>query len=127
MRHRMGIAGMTGLGNPTPAMLNNEGKPDKKMLKEAVGLFFSKWGYCDYFVHLNGTLIGIEPAYQYEHLKVIFIAEDKENCYIENGKAWGGYGSQIVRTRKYYRDYKYRSKFTKFIDKWHPEVRRRIE
>jgi len=64
-------------------------------------------------------MIGIVPAYQYEYLKIVYIAPEKENSYIENGRAWGSYGSQIGSTLRYYKDYKKKSKFIRFVDRWH--------
>lgn len=36
-----------------------------------------------------------------------------------SGKAWGPYGSGLVIKEKYYSEYKRKSKFVKFVDKWH--------
>jgi len=118
MRHRI-INFRTGLGNPSKELMDNNGKVNKKMLFEAIDLFFSKWGGCDFSIKEDGILIGIEPAYQYEYLKVIFINTNKDYSYFEQGRAWGGYGSGIASTRKYYKDYKNKSKFIKFVDKWY--------
>jgi len=118
MRHRIGIASNTGLGNLSSELMDNRGKVNRTMLKEATTLFFSKWGGCDYSVKENGILMGIEPAYQYDYLKVIFLARDKGKSYFEQGRAWGAWGSEIASTRKYYADYKRKSKFVRFIDKW---------
>lgn len=121
----MGMAGHTGLGNPSPPLMNNEGKVSLRMLTEAMELFF-KGEPIDYQIKDDGILIGFEPAYQYEHLRVIFIAKDKAKSYIENGVAWGSYGSGIASTRKYYREFKYKSKFVKFIDKWNEAINKRL-
>lgn len=125
MRHRMGCANSTGLGNASPALLNNNGVLDsiiKKILKEAIELYFKKWEGCDYQIDQDKVLLGIEPAYQYENLKIICISKTKENSYIETGTAWEAYGSGIAKKRKYYGEYKNRSKFIKCIDKWHPKL-----
>lgn len=117
MRHRM--ASGTGLGNPSGEILNNSGTINKEMATEVIDLFFSKWGGIDYQIDDDGIKIGIEPTYQYEELKIIYIAKNKGNSYIQYGKAWGSYGSEIASTTRYYSDYKNKSKFIKFVDKWH--------
>ena len=127
MRHRMGIASLTGLGNSSKELLpNNWTEKDRNklnpMLKEAVELFFKKWGYCDLFIKENSIDFGIEPAYQFEELRIVSIKRNKEKSFIEYGKAWGLYGSEIVRNTKYYEDYKKNGKFKRFIDKWYPTI-----
>jgi len=124
MRHRMGIAGMTGLGNPLPVILQNnttkkiEGKL-KKFVDEAINLYFKRWDGCDYSINDEEILLGVEPAYQYDYLRLIALKKDKKNSYIKNGRAWGDWGSEITLTTKFYSDYKNKCKFIKFIDKWH--------
>jgi len=118
MRHRIIGNIKTGPGNPDAELMDNKGNLDKELVKGAIKLYFSKWGGFDFKIREDGTLIGIEPAYQYERLKVIFIGKKKENSYIEQGVAWGDYGSEIVSARKYYRDYKKKCKFVRFIDKF---------
>lgn len=125
MRHRIG-GWNTGLGNPSSAQLNNNVKLKKEMklmLKEAVDFYFKDWDGCDYQIEKNEITIGIEPSYQYDRLKIIRIATIKENSYIKTGRAWGSYGSEIASTIKYYNEYKYKSKFVKFIDKWHKTIK----
>ena len=124
MRHRITNLN-TGLGNPLPELLDNKGKIPpkiKEMLKKATELYFKKWGGCDYSVEETGIKFGIEPAYQYENLKIIKIEKTKENSYIQTGRAFGSYGSGIRSTRKYYGEYEKCCKFTKFIDKWHSKL-----
>ena len=124
MRRRIGGEG-TGLGNPAPHMLENNGELTnelKKCLKEAIKLYFKGWGGCDYSVKEERIEFGIEPSYQYDHLRIIALLKDKELSYQEQGRAWGAWGSQISSTRKYYKDYKYNAKFKKFVDKWHDKV-----
>jgi hypothetical protein len=109
----------TGLGNPTKELINNTGKLPDAMLEEATRLFFSKYGGCDFEVKEDCILVGIEPAYQYEHLKMICISLEKGSSYFQQGKALGDYGSNVVATSREYRSYKRNSKFTRFVDKWH--------
>jgi hypothetical protein len=121
MRHRICNIS-TGLGNPEKELLSNKGilsQPARNMLNEAINLYFKKWNGCDFSIKENKIDFGIEPAYQYEDLKIISINRQKGCSYIKIGRAFGDYGSGIRATTKYYADYKKDCKFTKFIDKWH--------
>ena len=124
----MGIASSTGLGNPSPVLLKNQltndisfNKKIKKMLSNAIKQFplMKKYNGCDFEIRNGKISFGIEPAYQYEHLELVCIQEDKNQSYQQRGYAHGAYGSDIASTMRFYKDYKYRSKFTKFVDKWH--------
>jgi hypothetical protein len=128
MRHRIGGQG-TGLGNSAPEQLDGKSTGDKKMdrlinkaAKEAYELFFKSFGYCDAQFSENEVRLGVEPAYMYENLKIISIRRNKEYSKFTTGHAWGAYGSGIVSTDRYYSDYKYKCKFTKFVDKWHDVI-----
>lgn len=133
MRHRL-VTG-TGLGNPDPCLLNNKWTENERlnttiqiMLHEAIDLWFKDVGGVDFEIQLleNKKRIavdfGIEPAYQYEKIKVFSIDTNKNSSYYMQGKAWGAYGSGIAKTTKYYNDYKYNSKFKRFVDKWSKEL-----
>lgn len=109
----------TGLGNPDKVLLDNKGTINKKFGRAAIKAYFQKWEYIDFGISENEVLVGVEPAYQYERLKLISINRNKNLSYIRQGKAWGGYGSQITASTKHYAEYKYNSKFVKFVDKWH--------
>ena len=126
MRHRIGnIGSYTGLGNPTPEILDNSGEISltiKEMLNEAINLYFQYWEGCDYQINKDEIKFGIEPAYMYEDLKIICIKKEKKCSYIKTGRAFGLYGSGIRSTTKFYEDYKYNCKFKKFIDKWYKEL-----
>lgn len=115
MRHR--IVSGTGLGNPSPEILDNNGVLYGPFVKFAMKFYFPD-GF-DFKIKDDEILIGFEPAYQYERLKIISINKDKDKSYIQNGKAWGGYGSQITKATRYYKDYKNKCKFTRFVDLWH--------
>lgn len=117
MRHRM-VSG-TGLGNPDPVLLNNKGKINKEFADAALADYFSQEEGFDFQVSKESVTIGIEPAYQYDELKIIHIDKDKSKSYLQRGKAWGPYGSQIAKNTRVYGEYKNKSKFVKFIDKWH--------
>jgi hypothetical protein len=116
MRHR--ISTLTGFGNSSPVILNNLGKFNKSAGDLALETYFPE-GF-DFTVLKDSVLIGREPAYQFEKLFVIEIARKKENSYFKRGKAFGPYGTQIVYSHKRYYEFKYRSKFVKFIDQIHP-------
>ncbi len=123
MRHRIGIAGYTELGNPDPVLLNNKGKLSKNMkamMKESMKLWKPLEYGVDYqLMPLLGIAFGREPSYQYDPLFIIYISKNKGKSYIQTGKAFDSYGSGIRSRVKLYRDYKYKSKFTRFIDRWH--------
>lgn len=125
MRHRIGIAAYTGLGNLSPEMLPNVGLSSDSRIKvfnEVLRAYFSKYGYCDYYITDEKATFGIEPAYQHDRLRIISIHKDKLFSYIQNGFAFGYYGSEIGSTTKRYSEYKKKCKFTKCIDKWHKQL-----
>jgi hypothetical protein len=117
MRHR--IVSGTGFGNPEPALLTNTGNVDKEFAEAAIKAYFEDWEGFDYDVTDDVVKVGIEPAYQYDKLKILEIHRDKSKSSIRHGKAWGAYGSKLVSTVKTYGEYKRRNKFVKFVDEWH--------
>lgn len=122
MRHRIIGNIHTGLGNPAPEILPNTGdisRIRKDFCDEAIELYFKEWGGFDYNIEPGRIVIGIEPAYMYQRQKIILIDKRKELSYIQTGYAFGAYGSGVRATKRYYEDFKYKCKFTKFIDKWH--------
>jgi hypothetical protein len=124
----MGAAAMTHLGgNNSPSLLNNVGKKTKKheaMFEDAIKTFpvlkSSEGG--DYDIRDGYVAFGYEPAYQFEDLEIICIAKDKEDSHIQTGHAFGYYGSRIRSTIKLYKDFKRKSRFTLFVDKWHSSL-----
>lgn len=118
MRHRM-VSG-TGLGNPDPVLLDNKGTINSEFAEDAIVAYFSDEEGFDFQIHPNQISIGIEPTYQGDNLKIITIHRDKLLSSIETGRAWGPYGSGIAKTKRSYDEYKTKSKFIKFVDKWHP-------
>jgi hypothetical protein len=130
MRHRIGDAASTGLGNPEPELVSGRstGNPERDTLINAAakecyeGFGFEKYGYCDAGEDGNEVRLGVEPAYQYQPLKLIIIAREKECSRFVTGRAWGAWGSDIASTTREYGDYTRRSKFVRFIDKWHPRL-----
>jgi len=126
MRHRIGIASQTGLGNPSEELLKNQWSGDvtynkiiKTMLKEGVGLYFKDIGGCDFTIHHNRIEFGIEPTYQFDKLKIISVNKEIGLSCIQTGVAFDLWGSGICASTKWYKDYKLKSKFVRFVDKWH--------
>ena len=133
MRHRIGIAAYTGLGNPNPELIRGRSGSRKRdalindASKECYELFFKghkqrgiDLGGVDAGVTAYSVRIGIEPTYMYWPLKILEICEDKELSNITTGYSWGAYGSGLRTTRRRYQDAKRRGKFVQFVDKWHP-------
>ena len=118
VRHR--IVSGTGLGNPDKELLDNKGKINIAFAEDAINKYFSAWKGLDYKINKDEILVGIEPAYQYEKLLILSICANKNKSYLRRGIAWGGYGSDIASSIKFYSGYKRKCKFTNFIDKWHP-------
>ena len=117
MRHRI-VTG-TGFGNSAPVLLDNKGTINALFALAALKEYFEHEEGFDFQINKNYVNIGREPGYQYERLKIISIHKDKDKSFIQTGKAWGPYGSQIAQSKKHYSEYKYNSKFVKFVDKWH--------
>lgn len=120
MRHR--IVSGTGFGNPEPELLKNKGSLNKRFAKAALKEYFEYWDGFDYDISEDVVKIGIEPAYQYDKLRIIEINRDKAKSSIRYGKAFGPYGSRLVGRTKLYSEYKYKSKFVKFVDEWHERL-----
>lgn len=120
MRRR--ICDLIGFGNNKPCLLDNSGELDKQLAEEALKAYFSKEGGFDFKCNKNSISIGIEPTYQGDELKLITISRNKKKSFISTGKAFGPYGSGIRKTTRHYFAYKYKSKFVKFIDKWHKHI-----
>jgi len=133
MRHRMGIAGCTGFGNPDKCLMDNQWSENEKlnaalkaMFDDAIGLYFSRYGGLDFQIELGDNAfnicMGYEPGYKYEKLNIININSNKPESAHKTGIAFGYYGSGIRSASKSYADYKKHSKFTRFIDKWYPLI-----
>lgn len=128
MRHRMSVASMTGLGNPNEPILTNNWPEDQNqrkiildMMKEAIKIFrpLEKSEYSDFNVFKDNIVIGNEPAYMYEELFLLSINRKKESSMIRTGVSFGNYGSNIVSKVLFYKDKKRKSKFVRFVDKYH--------
>jgi hypothetical protein len=106
----------TGLGGNAEVYLDNKGKLPL-VVKNSIRILFN-YG-CDYHADKDVLMFGIEPTYQYERLYIFSINKDINKSYVLRGKAWGSYGTDIVKTIKNYSDYKYKSKLVKFIKEIH--------
>lgn len=134
MKHR--VNSELCLGIPSEAILDNKWTKDVEYnclladcRKDAIDSFktLAKLGFVDFGISKDEIKLGFEPSYKYEPLFVIAInLNNKEDSYIERGKAWGYYGSNIVSKKKFYRDFKKKIKFIRFVDKWF-EVMKKIE
>ena len=133
MRHR--ISQGLGLGNPEKCKLDNNIKLKKSdfwdsfvvELQKSYPIFSDFEGF-DFHLSETGFYFGIEPTYQYDDKQVIYIDfSSKESCSIEQGRAFGPYGSQCLSKIKAYRDYKLNSKFIRFIDKWYSPLLEKLK
>lgn len=134
MRHR--LASSIGIGNPEPEiLLNNNIKLEQSEfwddfyhdLVNACYEMKDLEGF-DFQVNDDSFLVGVEPAYKYDRLCLIkFDFEDKNKSHIQTGISFGPYGSQIVSRMRLYGDYKKKSKFVKFIDKWYLLLKEKLK
>ena len=127
MQHRLIGNTITGLGGNAKTILDNSGQMTpkiKEMFNEAIEIFslMKKWECLDFEINENVIKFGIEPTYQYDKLEIVCVANHLANCYIETGIAFGVYGIGIRKKRKYYYDFKQKTKFTDFINKWQPQL-----
>ena len=124
---------LTGIGNSEPELMDGQstGNPEldkviNECAKDCYEQFFKgtrlDYEAIDAGANEYGITFGIEPAYKDWDLKVVVFMEDKSRCRYETGISRGWYGSQVCSTARYYGDYKKQSKFTRFIDKWHPKL-----
>lgn len=124
---------LTGIGNSAPEIMDGKSTGDKKLdmlvnacAKDCYETFFKgtkqDYEYVDAGATAFGFKFGIEPAYFGDNLKIIYFVLNKDMCGYETGHAFGYYGSGIRSTDRLYKDYKNSTKFTRFIDKWHPKL-----
>jgi hypothetical protein len=121
--HRM--VSTLGLGNPKEPILDNKGTINRSFAFDFLKTFLPTTSQaCDFSIKDGGNtiMIGIEPTYQYDRMKIISISKDIDKSFFLSGIAWGGYGSNLVYTKKLYNEYKIRSKFIRFVDKWYPKL-----
>lgn len=129
MRHRIIGNVKIGLGTSAPELIPNKrsgsqlrDRTIKRCSKEAFKLFFEKFGYCDAGMDGQEVRIGIEPAYEFDPLKIIILSPRIEDCALITGRAVESWAAKVISTRRNYSDYKYQSKFVRFVDKWHPQI-----
>lgn len=129
MKHRGG-AENTGLGADAKVFIS--GKNMSKNVKDSLlnkiaedcynTFSFEKFGYCEAGFDGNEARFGVEPTYQFEKLKLIVISKDKEESSYVTGFAVGYWASAVKSGQKRYGDYLKKSKFVRFVDKWHSKL-----
>ena len=130
MRHRFGNITCMGIGNSDPVILDNNKHIEPSefwnaFVEDLVGNFktIADWGGFDFHIGEDNFMLGIEPAYDGDDLQIIkFNFSDKDKSYIRQGRAFGAYGCNIVSKYRFYGDYKRKSKFVRFIDKWYEKL-----
>lgn len=121
---------LTGIGNSTPDLMDGQSTNDEELdgvindcAKDCYESFFrgTEMDYqgVDAGASVFGIKFGVEPSYFGDNLKTVNFISNKDKCSIETGHAFGYYGSGIRSTERFYGEYKYSTKFTRFIDKWH--------
>lgn len=137
MKHRIIGNIITGLGNSSQCLLNNQWSNNdnfneilKQCFEEAIKTFkpIKDFGGLDFSINNHMISFGFEPAYKYQNLYIINInLKDITHSYLRTGFAFGYYGSNIVNNYKFYKDYKNKCKFIKFIDKWYKKINEVLE
>lgn len=113
----------TMLGSNQKKLLTNNGEVlNKKFATELISEYFEEFEGFDFQIEEDYVLFGIIPAYQFDKLKIICIHKNKGLSFIKTGQAKDYYGEGVRTTTKYYREYKNKCKFIKFIDRWHEEI-----
>lgn len=128
MKRRM-VTG-TGLGVSSPDLISGQSTGNEKLdallneiAKDCYDTFgLEKYGYCDAGFEGDEARFGVEPSYKFDPLKLVIIAKEKDDSKYITGRAIGYYGSEVQSTVKEYGDYKKKSKFTRFVDKWHDKL-----
>lgn len=128
MRHR--LSNITGIGGGDPVILDNNLQLEKsefwdKFLEDSQLNFKTIDNYEGFDFHLDeqGFTFGIEPSYKFDDLQIIhFDFKNKRDCYIQQGIAFGYYGTKIVCKIKRYGEYTRKTKFIRFIDKWYEQI-----
>lgn len=129
MKRRMGIAAQTHLGGNAKVILDNKWTRSEEynqkleaMFRDGLEHYFKEYNGVDFGITHEGIKFGYEPSYQFDPLKIVFIGKEKDNSYLETGRAIEAWASRTISTKRYYRDYKNNCKFTRFVDKWHKEL-----
>lgn len=130
MKRRIGSAAQTGLGGGGVTLMDGESTGNKELdskVNQCARVVYEQffkgtkldYGCCDAQAREDEYRFGIEPTYQYDELKIIVVRKVKEDSYIETGYARESYGTGIQSKRKYYREYKLKSKFVRWVDQCH--------
>lgn len=129
MRRRLTDA-YTGLGNSSPEIFNNQWTDNEKFNNAAIAFFddilkdvkdFKELGGFDFSMWLREDgfriVFGIEPTYKYDPYICYCFDSNRDEIYIQKGKANGYYGSDIVTTsEKRYNEPRFNKTFKKCID-----------
>lgn len=146
MRNRIGIASALHIGRSigTDFSLDNElgelSESQKELLDEIAKDFISQFdseekgyklgGYdrCDFgWLAPRVFVVGLEPSYQWDRLLVFqFDLERKEMSAILTGTSFGPYGTNIAMNIRYLKDYKRKTKFPSFINKWYDKIKEEL-
>ena len=136
MRYRFGIANNLYIGREigTDFGLDNEiskfNEEQKELLnsitKDFIEQFDNKLGgydRCDFGWNDKVFEVGLEPSYMWDKLLIFrFDLENRDNSMILYGTAFGYYGTKVAVKTKYLKEYKRKSKFANFINKWYEKV-----
>lgn len=114
MKYR--ICDYTGLGGNAEVYLDRQGNIPEDAIAEIVEIFNNG---CDWHSEKDYIAFGIEPTYQGDRLYIFYVKRDINESFILRGKAWGAYGTNVVKTIKKFSDYKYKSKLVKAITRIH--------
>lgn len=109
MRRRLTGGIHTGLGNPSPEVFNNKWTDNEEFNNAARHFFddilksvkdFEEVGGFDFCLTIREDgfriMFGIEPTYKYDPYICYCFDSNKDDIYIQKGKANGYYGSDIV-------------------------------
>ena len=141
MRYRIGIANNLYIGRQigTDFELDNEiskfNEEQKELLNSITKDFIEQFdseekgyklgGYdrCDFGWNDKVFEVGLEPSYIWDKLLIFrFDLENKDNSIVLYGTAFGYYGTKIAVKTRYLKNYKRKSKFANFINKWYEKV-----
>ena len=132
MKHS--IASALCLGGNLEIKLDNNGELHPRefwdeFLDDAEKSFKIFEEYMGFDFHLDNDtfLFGIEPTYKFDPIYIIkFDFNDKSSSYVMRGTALGPWGSSVSSKTKYYGEYKKKSNFTKFVDRWFDVLKDKI-
>ncbi len=128
MRRRIGGNETRLGGNSAPPILPNEPGPDPAFnamafqCHVAVALVWPSLEGCDFRVDEHSLVLGVEPSYMGDPLKLIVIHKNKAHSAFVTGHGFGYWGAGVRKKTKLYSTYKKQSKFTRFVDEWHPKL-----